>query len=327
MKWLIFSFLFLLSSCDSPNPTPTSFSGHVMTIDYHISIGDPLTQEKTKIIQKTIDDTFEEINQIYNKWNPSSEISLINTLPAHVWHPVSPELFLFLQKIDHFFFLSDGLFDPTIESLQKLWKERMEEGTIPSQKELEQIAPAIGWKKIHLKNNALLKEDGRTTIDLGGIAKGLCVDKLIEGLMKKGIQNAFVEWGGEIRAIGQHPSKRQWNIYISRLTNPDPNQAIAHIELNDQALATSGDYFQYWEVEVNQKKRTFCHIFNPKTLMPLEVKPGSIASATLLANDCVTADALAKVLMLFETVEEAQEWVKQLQKEHPSLGAWIVTRQ
>jgi thiamine biosynthesis lipoprotein len=73
-------------------------------------------------------------------------------------------------------------------------------------------------------------------------------------------------------------------------------------------------------------EKTYCHIFNPLTLAPLEVKPGSVASASLLAPDCMTADALAKVLMLFDSSEEAQAWLEHLQRQLPDLACWIATR-
>ena len=136
-----------------------------------------------------------------------------------------------------------------------------------------------------------------------------------------------MEWGGEIRTLGVHPSLRPWRVYISHLGNPDPNQAIAHINLINRALATSGDYFQYWEVTTEKgEKKIFCHIFNPLTLVPVEVKLGSVASASLLAKDCVTADALAKVLMLFNSAEEAQAWLENLRTHDPDLACWIATR-
>jgi FAD:protein FMN transferase len=328
--FLICCCLLLFNSCKSSAPSiiqPTQFTQNVMTIDYHISVGDPLTNQKKLQIQKMIDMTFQEIDMIYNKWNPNSELSQLNLLPANSPYLLSPQLYQFLQRLDMLVQLSEGRFDPTIEPLQQLWKRQLAQGKCPSKKEIEDLKPCLGWHTISFDHGMFYKQDGRTQLDLGGVAKGLCVDLLLERLHQSGLNNLYVEWGGEIRTLGIHPAQRLWHVYITHLSNPDPSQAIAHLELIDRALATSGDYFQYWKVitEMGEEK-IYCHIFNPLTLSPLEVKKGSVASASLLAYDCVTADALAKVLMLFNTVEEAQEWLEKLQEQQPDLACWIATR-
>lgn len=324
---LLFSLLFFLSSCQSPSPYVTDFSQNVMTIDYHISIGGRLSQQQKQQVQKIINATFQEIDAIYNKWNPHSELSKLNRLPAHTPHELSPPLHQFLQRLDLLVYLSGGRFDPTIEPLQHLWKERLEHGKCPTQQEINDLKPCLGWHTIHFTNGIFYKDDERTQLDLGGVAKGLCVDLLVERLHRAGFNHLFVEWGGEIRTLGFHPSKRPWHVYISHLANRNPSQAIAHVELIDRALATSGDYYQYWKVISDTgEEKLYCHVFSPLTLAPLEIKSGSVASASLLALDCVTADALAKVLMLFNTIEEAQAWLKEMQKEFPYLACWIATR-
>lgn len=298
-----------------------------MTIDYHISVGDRLSPQQKQRAQQIIHATFQEIDAIYNKWNPHSELNRLNQLPAHIPCSLSPQLYQFLQRLDVLVELSGGRFDPTIEPLQQLWKECLAQGKCPNQEEIEALRPCLGWNTIHFANGIFYKQDDRTQLDFGGVAKGLCVDLLIERLHQAGLNHLFVEWGGEIRALGLHPSQRPWHVYISQLGNTDPTQALAHVELFNQALATSGDYYQFWQVMTEAGvEKTYCHIFNPLTFAPLEVKPGSVASASLLALDCVTADALAKVLMLFDTVEQAQAWLEQMQKKFPYLSCWIATR-
>lgn len=320
--------LFLV--CCQSFPThqhPTKFSQTAMTINYHISIGDTMSMAKKDEVEEIISATFNEVDAVYNKWNPDSELSRINRHPAHTPFVLSSELSRFLERLDHYVKLSEGRFDPTIEPMQTRWQECLEQGTIPSDEEIHALKPCIGWHTLHFANGTLIKEDSRTQLDLGGAAKGLCVDLLIERLHAAGLEHLYVEWGGEIRTLGKHPSGRSWRVYISRLDNPDPSAAITQLDLNDRALATSGDYFQNWTVKTQEGTvETFSHIFNPLTLRPLQCRPGSVASASLLAKDCVTADALAKVLMLFETADEASKWLAGLQTDDPELACWLVTR-
>lgn len=317
----------LLLSCtdQSFNQVPTVFSGNSMTINYRILIGDPLDSAQKEKILKIIQETFTEIDLIYNKWNPHSEVSQLNRLEAGEKKALSLALFHFLERTDYLVLLANGRFDPTIEPLQQLWKEKLTQGKIPEPFEIESLKPCLGWDKIHFHHQVFYKDDNRTQLDFGGIAKGYCVDLMLENLADAGFQNLYVEWGGEIRVSGMHPAGRPWSIFISRLEDHDPEHAIATLNLKDQAIATSGDYFQNWTVQTpNGKTVTYCHVFDPLKLEPLIVKPGSIASASLMAKDCLTADALAKVLMLFDSTEEAQTWIEQVKQTHPDLACWII---
>ncbi|MBA3722171.1 MAG: FAD:protein FMN transferase [Parachlamydiaceae bacterium] len=327
---LLLTFIFFVS-CQNTQHLPNKnspnlhlFTQNVMTIDYRILIGHQIDKRQKVTIQKIINQTFKEIDATYNKWNPESEISKLNKLKANETAQLSSQLHAFFLRIDHLVNISNGLFDPTIEPLQHLWKDKLVSGSIPTLDEIDAIKPSLGWDKIDFKNGVFSKKDDRTQLDFGGIAKGLAVDLLLENLNKAKFDNVLVEWGGEMRASGEHPDHRPWNIYIRKLGNPNPDDAIAIINLNNQAIATSGDYFQNWTVQSGDGKiTTYTHIFNPKTLQPILVQKDSIASASLLADDCVTADALAKVLMLFESENEAREWIHGVQKIIPNLSYWI----
>lgn len=323
-KFLIFlSLLGLLTSCQKQDaPSVTTFSGHAMTINYRIMIGQSLNDEEITLTEILINDTFQEINLIYNKWNPASEISYINQLPPGSQHVLSPGLHDLFQQTNQIVVLTQGRFDPTIKPLQDLWKTKLEKGEIPSQEEINSLQAITGWHHLHFDSGILTKDHPAVQVDLGGIAKGLCVDLLVQRLNAKGYPHVYVEWGGEIRASGHHPAQRPWTIYISRLGDNDPTHAIATIPLNNQAIATSGDYMQYWTI----KSTTYSHIIDPKSGTPLTVHPGSIASASIVADSCLVADALATAVMLFDNENEAKEWLEQVKETYPSLAFWIVPR-
>ncbi len=318
--------LFVLSCTKQTiQKNPVVFSGNMMTINYRILVGETLDPQQIENVNRIIQETFYEIDSIYNKWNPHSEISQLNQMQAGEKKTLSLPLFHFLERTDYFVMLTDGRFDPTLEPLQQLWKNHLEKGHIPQISDINELKPCLGWDKIHFGNGIFYKDDSRTQLDFGGIAKGYCVDLMIDNLTAAGVKHLYVEWGGEIRATGEHPSGRPWSIFISRLEDSNPENAIAKIDLVEQAIATSGDYFQNWTVTTMEgKKETYCHVFDPKKLEPLTKKPGSVASASMIAKDCLTADALAKVLMLFDTEEEARHWMEQLQKIDPQLACWIV---
>jgi len=336
---IFFLFLALIVSACQPSDSPqidgrpdgtTAFFGQAMTMSYTILIGQTLTSSQTTLIAQIIAQTFRDTDDIYNKWNPHSEVSRLNKQKAGIPTPLSPLLQRLFHETDTIVRLSKGKFDPTIEPLQHLWKEKLTQGITPTAEEIATIAPAIGWKNISFDRGVFRKNHGLTQLDFGGIAKGLCIDLLVERLNEAGFLHTFVEWGGEIRATGNHPEGRSWTIYISRLSDSNPEHAIATLHVDNQAVATSGDYLQNWTIskDEKQKKRsiTYFHIFDPETLHPLEATHLSVASASVVAPNCALADGLATIPLMFSSLEEATQWAEKIKEEFPDLSFWMISR-
>lgn len=291
-----------------------------MTIPYQVIVGENLSPLQKNICQQVINQTFEEINQKFNKFNPQSELSAINRLKAQERMNISHEMFQFLSFVGKLVTLTEGKFDPTVEKLQTVWKEHLERGEKPSEGEIGEVAQSVGWSHIHFDNTTLYKDHSLTSLDFGGVAKGHCVDLIIFNLKRLGFNNLLVEWGGEIFCIGNHPSGRPWMIEIP---HPEETGPIAKIPLTNQGIATSGNYLQQWEIWVGGKWVHYTHILNPKTSTPLTIENGKITSSTVVANNCALADALATTLMLFDTPEESQKWAEALRDKDPSLSFWL----
>lgn len=335
--YFFYALIFLFGCCNENDhfieirsDNTTHFSGQAMTIDYHIIIGKPLNDHEVSKITQLVNTTFQEINSIYNKWNPNSELSYLNHLKAGIKVHLSPSLETFLKQTQTIVELSEGRFDPTIEPLQRLWKTKLQNGTEPTQSEIAAIAPAIGWDKISFGNGVFSKTHDLTEMDLGGIAKGFCVDLLTERLYSQGFEDTYVEWGGEIRCKGQHPSERCWTVFISRLGNIDPSQAIAMLSLDNRSIATSGDYLQNWTIRspiLPERSTIFFHIFDPKTLRPLESSRTSLASASVAAYSCAFADGLATAAMMFPTLTEAEAWANKIKEQFPEISFWLISRE
>lgn len=319
---ILIATLFLLLSCCANKDAENSLfivQGIAMTMPYKILVEKQPNENNERTINQVIHATFHEIDTIYNKWNPYSELSKINNSSGIEKHSLSDKLYTFLLQTELFVKKTDGKFDPTIEPVQKLWKENLIKGRTPKLEDIASASRISGWDKISLENQTIKKQLKGVEIDLGGIVKGYAIDLIVERLVAAGYGNIFVEWGGEIRAAGHHPDGRPWKIYISRLGDADPSRAIEIVEIHDQAIATSGDYLQQWTVG----KQTFCHIIDPQKLSPLELTYKSIASVTVAAKTCMEADVLATTAMLFSTVEEAENWAV----EQPDAKFWIFSRE
>ena len=240
-----------------------------MTIAYHI-IAPPGYDD-------TIAATFQEVDDRFNKWNPHSEVAYFNQAPPHEKIPLSPSLYRLLCLTDQMVQATEGLFDPTVEPLLRHWKEALAQHRTPS--DLDTFP--FGWQHVHFMETHWWKDCEGIALDLSGIAKGYTVDLLIERVLDP---HVFVEWGGEIRAKGHHPSGRPWRVAITGTT--------LELELNNQAIATSGNYEQAWETA----DQTFTHILNPSTRSLLPVT--SSRSISVLAPTCAEADALATAALL-----------------------------
>lgn len=327
-RWIpqILTALICLCSCqnqDPPQKTVQIFTDRAMTMEYRIQIGKALTSSEAEKVLQIVNAIFDHVNRTYNNWNPDSEISQLNRMPANKEVKISADLMRLLKITEHLVALTSGYFDPTVAPLAKLWKAQVQGAEMPPQEEIERLRPAIGWDKIVLTDDGFLKKHPLTSLDLCAIAKGYCVDLITEGLIAAGFSDVYVEWGGEIRAAGSHPEGRPWNIYISRLEDIDPSHAIDYIALHNNAVATSGDYLQSWQTSDGHR---YTHIINPKKLYPIEITSCNICSATVLADSCVVADALATAAVAFPESLLAETWAKQLQQEYPSIQFWFVTR-
>lgn len=330
MRVLFLLFLTCCFAChrgDSPSNL-TRFSGTAMTMEYKILIGKSLDEQEQAKIQQSVASIFHQIDSIFNKWNPRSELSRLNQLKAHVPSPISHVLEQFLIQVETMVELTEGRFDPTVESLHALWKDKLKQGRTPTEEEINLISPGVGWNKIHFGNGIFFKDHDLTSLDLSGIVKGHAIDLLVENLNSLGYPDVYVEWGGEVRATGRHPDQRPWTVFISRLGSTEVEQAIDVVELNNQAIATSGDYLQNWSVVDSEARRsTYFHIFDPTHFCPLTITPQSIATASVLCPTCAMADGLATTAMMFPNLEVATRWLNRVKEQNPEINFWIASRQ
>jgi thiamine biosynthesis lipoprotein len=189
---------------------------------------------------------------------------------------------------------TEGAFDITLVPLLYLWgfgpgQKGGLKDVFPDEKTINNRKIHMGYDKLSINNNFLQKKDPFIKIDLNAIAKGFGVDAICNFLNSKEINNYMVEIGGEVRCVGYNQNKKSWMIAIE---NPENNNKIKWaVSLNDVSMATSGDYRNYYEIE-NER---YSHEIDPRSGYPAQT---NIASATVVAPNCVDADALATTLII-----------------------------
>ena len=165
----------------------------------------------------------------------------------------------------------------------------------PDQETLTDLRARIGQDKLELTPDGITKDHPELFVDLSAIAKGYAVDLVVERLEETGVTDLLMEVGGEIVARGENPQKQPWRLGIE--TPSETDRQVHHVvSLRDSAMATSGDYRQYVEVE----GRRVSHLIDPRTAQPIEHR---LASVTVIADRCSTADAWATALSVMGEVE------------------------
>ena len=282
------------SACQQTNYEILILNGLTMGTTYSVKINaDNAFVEKNKI-SDGIDEILSEINQSMSTYIKESELSNINFSTVSDWQSISDDLF---EVIDHAINVSlktNGAFDITIAPLVNLWGFGPDElqNKIPTDEIIELTKKNTGYKKISIDKSLkkISKLDPNLHIDLSGIAKGFAVDKIARYLDKRGFKNYLVEIGGELIGKGLNKDNEIWQIGIE---NPNNNSDTIKriIRLKDMAMATSGNYMNYFEKDGVR----YSHTINPVTGKPIKHK---LASVTVLDNSAMNADALATAFMV-----------------------------
>ena len=226
------------------------------------------------------------IEHIMESSNGDGELQRINRSSAKEWWVLSPELKVVIDRAFFFYEKSGGAFDPTIASVKWLW-EFEKGGRVPSENEIKEALETVGLSRIKMKNDSLSLCFPGTKLDLGGIAKGYVVDRMIRILEESGVSAGLINAGGDIYTFGKKPGGNDW---IIALRHPRMNKTIVLDTISLPAVATSGDYERYF---INDGVR-YHHILDPSKGYPAR---GCI-SATVWTNTAMDADILATAIFV-----------------------------
>ena len=234
---------------------------------------------------------FEEVQKRMNAYDPDSDIGRINRDESGDFVRVHEDVYRLISTAIDFNKTSEGVFDITVRPLIDLWRRAGELNELPSEKEIDEARVKIGDDKIMLE-----ERDGQffaacdgCRIDLGGIAKGYAVDEASRILRKFGFNNFLINAGGDLYAAGKNCRGRKWRVAVRHPRDQD--EVMGLFELSDQAITTSGDYEQRYEIEGN----FYSHIINPLTGYP---QKGNV-SATVIAPTAMEADVFSTALMVW----------------------------
>jgi len=290
--------MLFLSSCRQPGYLYNE--GKIYGTVYHIVYEHPRGED----LHAEIDEELARLNAIFSTFDTASQISKVNMNRPVELDPLFVSCFNKAMEISEW---SGGAFDITVAPLVNAWGFGFRHREKISQPLIDSLLEFTGFRKVRLEGGRVIKDHPATMLDMSAIAKGYTCDLIGAFLAARGCLNYMVEIGGEVVAKGINAHGSPWSIGISK---PDETSLFgsadlqAVVLLTEKALATSGNYRNFYE----EGGKRYAHTIDPATGYPVQ---HSLLSATVLAGDCMTADALATAFMVMG-LEKGVELARQL---------------
>lgn len=307
-----------LASCGPKKPEWIRLEGKAQgttfTINYLDSLGRDLTMP--------VDSLFRVIDRSLSLWDSTSTVTRFNSA-ADSFATSDRHFQVVLALAKQHWSAAQGTFDPTVLPLVRAWGLGKEGQAALDTAQVDSLMPCVGMPRVYIPDSwertpgstalTFRKSAPCVQFDPNGIAQGYTVDMLAGLLRQRGIERFMVEVGGEVRASGLNERDEPWSIQIDKPIDGDAHVQQTVVRLNDRSLATSGNYRKF--IEVNGRR--YGHTIDPRTGRPAM---NDLLSASVIADDCATADALGTALMVMGT-DAAQEWLMA----HREVEAYLIS--
>lgn len=291
--------LLVLTGCDAERPPLYELSGATMGTRFSVKLAQPVDVEKRSELQRDIDGVLDTIEKAMSTYILQSDISRFNASPTTDWFAVSA---ITCNAVDVALDISHktaGAFDVTVGPLVNLWgfgpeRVRFEP---PSDVDIHRALERVGYQRLHADcaRPALKKDREDVYVDLSAYAKGLAVDKLANLLDAHDVRQYLVEIGGELRMRGAPVRDEPWAVAIEAPVEAGGSIGRV-IRLTDKAMATSGDYRNYFQFD----GKRYSHTIDPRNGLPTAHE---LASVSVVSDTAAMADAMATALLVLGPTE------------------------
>ncbi len=234
----------------------------------------------------------ERIEEIFSVTNNESELSRLNSSQGGM--SVSYDLYDLMKKSIQLSRETKGAFDITVKPLLDLWQEGYRRKYLPSSKEIEKVKEVVGFQQVEFSENQTVSfKNTGMKIGMGAIAKGYAIDRVVQMIRAEGIYDFLIDAGGDLFVSGKSCRGDLWRIGVRHPLKKEVTMERLH--LTDQAVATSGNYERYFEIQDER----YSHIIDPRSGYPVE----NNLSVTVMAPSALEADALATALSILSPEE------------------------
>lgn len=308
--FVVILFCCLLGSCKSQSPlVKKQLNGEAQGTYYAITYFD----EQERELQHDVDSMFLLFDHSASLWDKNSLITRINNNDT----TVLPDDF-FIQNFKlacEIAKKTDGYFDFTIGPLVKMWGFGLEKRTVVSSEMVVEKLKLVDYRKVHLINGRIVKDNPEILFDFNAIAQGFSVDFLAQFFLSKGIDRFIIDVGGEIYANKTKPDGIPWMVGVEQPSREieDGRSIQQVVHLTDMGLATSGSYRNYYE----ENGKRFSHVIDVKTGYPVT---HNLLSVTVLAKNASVADGYCTAFLAMG-IEKSLELLKTL----PEIEAYFIS--
>lgn len=264
-------------------------------------------------LQEDIIAALAEVDSSLSMFNKESTLSRVNRNEAMESDSMLNVVFALAQKVSE---ATDGAFDVTVAPLVNAWGFGYKNGALPDSAQVDSLKALVGWQRVCIEDGIVKKDDPRMVMDFSAIAKGFGCDVVAEVMRRNGVKNFMIEIGGEVVVEGLNRSKKPWRVGVNKPVEDSTcvnNELEDVLELTNMAMATSGNYRNFY---VTEDGRKVAHTIDPKSGRPVQ---HSVLSATVLAPTCAEADAFATSFMVM-----GLERLKKVLKEQPQLKVFVI---
>lgn len=305
---LIWFVALVLTACSGKKAEWRTMDGAVWGTTYHITYNSDCS------LSDSVMKAMHVVDYELNVFNPASTVSRYNNALTDT---IGAEMGRVIRVSQAVNVVSHGAFDPTVSPLVDLWGfgRNKEDAAVPDSTAIAECLKGVGIDRCTVRGNVLTHSLARRPqFNFSAIAKGYGVDLVAEALARSGCRDFMVEIGGEVRVSGNNPRGEAWHVQIDAPDVSGTHKRLEVVELSDKAMATSGNYRNF---RILPDGTRVGHTLSPATGRPIAT---NLLSATVIAPDCMTADALATACMALPA-DSARAMIKRL----PGVKAYLVT--
>ena len=307
-------FLVLLSGC-AGKPRVHEFQGSTMGTFFQVKV---VTAARVdgEALKAEIGERLETVNRLMSNWKDDSDVSRFNAAPTGQAVTLDPHTARVVARALQVAADTGGAFDPTLSPLIDLWGfgSRDNGQSFPDDARIAEAAARVGYHKLALDGTRLTKLADGVSLNLSALAKGYAVDLVYDTLVARGYTDFLVNVGGDGRVRGRNGAGNPWRMGIEAPDSARLQGIYTITEISDTAMATSGDYRIFFERDGVR----YSHLIDPRTSRPI---PSHVTSVTIIAPDCMTADAYATALSIL-TPDEGLALVER----SPGLECFLILR-
>lgn len=262
------------------------FQFSAMACDCEVRVA-AMSRRKAEPLAKLAIAEVQRIESKFSRYRAASVVSRVNSAAGDGRAvEVDAETAHLLDFAATLFTMSDGLFDATSGTLRKAWDFRAKR--LPDAGQVKALLPLVGWQHVRWKDRRIELPVAGMELDFGGFGKEYAADRAATLLQEHGVRHGMVNLGGDIRLVGPRPGDLPWFLGIQHPR--EERRMLATLSLGTGALATSGDYERFFELEGVR----YCHVLNPHTGWPVS----GWRSVSVVAPACLAAGALTTIAML-----------------------------